>query len=169
MTIVDRAGDARIWVRGELVADATGLTLEDFRGVVRLTGSDFTLEAEGRVLLTAAGQAPPSSRAAAGTGCATTAGAAGPRPGPLWPTPPEPPSRRPTPPPGPAPPGPGRAQARSTASATSPGGTRYSPRAMRRRSDSSRADPLRRHPFRGRAARLHTENRTTITSPSAIT
>ena len=60
VSIVDRAGDARIWVRGELVADATSLTLEDFRGVVRLAGSDFTIAAAGRILLTAAGQGTAS-------------------------------------------------------------------------------------------------------------
>ncbi len=56
VSIVDRAGDARIWVRGEFVADTTSLTLEDFRGVVRIVGSDFTVEADGRILLAAAGQ-----------------------------------------------------------------------------------------------------------------
>ena len=55
VTIVDRAGDARIWVRGALVPDATTLTLEDFHGVVRLAGSDFTVAAGGRILLRAAG------------------------------------------------------------------------------------------------------------------
>jgi hypothetical protein len=37
-------------------ADDTALTLEDFRGVVRITGSDFTIEAAGRILLGAAGR-----------------------------------------------------------------------------------------------------------------
>jgi len=56
VTIVDHAGDARIWVRGVPAADTTALTLEGFRGVVRVVGSDFTLEAEGRILLGAAGR-----------------------------------------------------------------------------------------------------------------
>ena len=56
VTIVDHAGDARIWVRGVPAADDTALTLEDFRGVVRITGSDFTVEAEGRTLLIAIGR-----------------------------------------------------------------------------------------------------------------
>jgi hypothetical protein len=55
VTIVDHAGDARIWGRGVPAADDTALTLVGFRGVVRIIGSDFTLEAEGRVLLGAAG------------------------------------------------------------------------------------------------------------------
>jgi hypothetical protein len=55
VTIVDHAGDARIWVGGVPAADDTTLTLEGFRGVVRIIGSDFTLEAEGRILLGAAG------------------------------------------------------------------------------------------------------------------
>lgn len=55
-SIVDHAGDARIWVGGELIADATSLTLEGFRGVVRVTGSDYALEADGRILLRVAGQ-----------------------------------------------------------------------------------------------------------------
>ena len=167
VTIVDHAGDARIWVRGVPAADDTALTLEDFRGVVRIIGSDFTVEAEGRILLAPPGTAPPFSKAPAGTGCATTAGAAGPtrhRRG-L----PRLRRRSRSPPPGPAPPGPGRAQARSTASATCSAGTRYSPRAIRRRSDSRRA--ARSGDARpGKAPRVaHTENRTTITSPSAIT
>ena len=56
VTIVDHAGDARIWVRGVPAADDTALTLVDFRGVVRITGSDFTVEADGRILLVVAGQ-----------------------------------------------------------------------------------------------------------------
>jgi len=55
VTIVDHAGDARIWVRGVPAAAATALTLEDFRGVVRVVGSDFTVEADGRIVLRAAG------------------------------------------------------------------------------------------------------------------
>lgn len=55
VTIVDHAGDARIWVRGVPAADDTALTLEDFRGVVRIIGSDFTVEAEGQIRLTAIG------------------------------------------------------------------------------------------------------------------
>ncbi|MCU0280601.1 MAG: hypothetical protein MUE66_01950 [Acidimicrobiia bacterium] len=56
LTIVDRAGDARVWVRGVPAADDTALTLEGFRGAVGVTGSDFTIEAEGRILLTAIGR-----------------------------------------------------------------------------------------------------------------
>ncbi|MFH1329813.1 MAG: hypothetical protein ABIJ48_04050 [Actinomycetota bacterium] len=56
VSIVDHAGDAHIWVRGVPAADATTLTLDDFRGVVRITGSDFTIAADGRILLRAAGQ-----------------------------------------------------------------------------------------------------------------
>jgi hypothetical protein len=56
VAIVDRAGDARIWVHGVPAADDTALTLEGFRGVVRIIGSDFTVEAEGRILLTAVGR-----------------------------------------------------------------------------------------------------------------
>jgi hypothetical protein len=56
VSIVDHAGDARIWVRGVPAAADTTLTLDDFRGVVRITGSDFTVEADGRIFLVAAGQ-----------------------------------------------------------------------------------------------------------------
>lgn len=56
VSIVDHAGDARIRVAGLPPADDTALTLEDFRGVVRITGSDFTVVAEGRILLRAAGR-----------------------------------------------------------------------------------------------------------------
>lgn len=55
VTVVDHAGDARIWVRGVPAADDAVLTLQDFRGVVRIAGSDFTIEAEGRIRLSAAG------------------------------------------------------------------------------------------------------------------
>jgi len=55
VSIVDEAGDARIWVRGIPLADDSSLTLEDFRGQVRVTGSDFTVTVDGRVLLRAAG------------------------------------------------------------------------------------------------------------------
>jgi hypothetical protein len=56
VTILDRAGDAGVWVRGALVPDGTTLTLKDFPGVVRIVGSDFTVAADGRILLRAAGQ-----------------------------------------------------------------------------------------------------------------
>ena len=56
VSIVDHAGDAQIWVRGVPAAADTTPTLDDFRGVVRITGTDFTVEADGRIFLVAAGQ-----------------------------------------------------------------------------------------------------------------
>jgi hypothetical protein len=52
ITIVDNAGDATIRIRpfGHLWehADDTTVVLEDFKGVIVVRGSDFTIEAEGR-------------------------------------------------------------------------------------------------------------------------
>lgn len=60
--IVDNAGDARVWIGGgsggdgdELAAQSSVFELDGFRGVIRVTGSDFEIEAEGRMRFRARG------------------------------------------------------------------------------------------------------------------
>lgn len=59
--IVDHAGDAEVVIvsrpgdDAEPLADSTEYVLEDFRGVVKVSGSDFTLEATGRMRFHASG------------------------------------------------------------------------------------------------------------------
>ncbi len=61
VTIVDHAGDAHVVITSrpgdtaESLAADTEYELENFRGIVKVTGSDFTIEAHGRMKFRAAG------------------------------------------------------------------------------------------------------------------
>ncbi len=62
VTIVDRAGDARVWVVGrsgaeeEMTTDSSVYNLTDFHGRIRVTGSDFEISADGRMRFRAVGR-----------------------------------------------------------------------------------------------------------------
>jgi len=61
VTIVDHAGDARVWINGgsgadrELESNGAGYELTNFRGRLRVTGSDIEIHADGRMRFHARG------------------------------------------------------------------------------------------------------------------